>query len=152
MAVTPADALLPFSTALGAFVLIWVTILKALAFAGGWSKLAARYPDSGLRPPSRSLWMQSAKVGWVGYNNCLTLGVGPEGLHLAVWPLFRAGHPPLLIPWDEVASIRPKKIFFMKMFELQVGRGDTVVVSIGRRAGEAAGAYLTGRFPVSTTR
>jgi hypothetical protein len=36
------------------------------------------------------------------YGNCLTVGGNPQGLYLAVAPLFRFRQPPLLIPWEEV--------------------------------------------------
>ena len=47
-----------------------------------------------------------------GYGNCLTVGSSPHGLYLAMMLLFRFGHPPLLIPWDEITVSRQTFVFF----------------------------------------
>ena len=41
---------------------------------------------------------------WVGYKGALKVGTAPQGLYLAVWPILRLGHPPLLIPWAEISG------------------------------------------------
>ena len=65
--------------------------------------------------------MQSGKVGVVNYRSCLTIRVAEDGLFLAVFPLFRAGHPPLFIPWSEFTMLRQKKILFWRFAEVSVG-------------------------------
>jgi hypothetical protein len=35
---------------------------------------------------------------YVHFGNCLTTGADQSGLYLTVFPIFRIGHPPLLIP------------------------------------------------------
>ncbi len=41
---------------------------------------------------------------WHGVKSGLHLGVGHEGLHLAVMLLFRIGFPPLLVPWHDIST------------------------------------------------
>ncbi|MDD5409604.1 MAG: hypothetical protein PHC71_05905 [Candidatus Omnitrophica bacterium] len=53
----------------------------------------------------------------MGYRNCLTIGVSPEGFYLAILFLFRIGHPPMFIPWKEIKIKRKKIIFGFKMLE-----------------------------------
>ena len=56
-----------------------------------------------------------------GYGNCLTLGCNPQGLYLAIMPLFRFRHPPLLIPWDEIKISRTRILFF-RYVRFELGR------------------------------
>ena len=36
------------------------------------------------------------------YENCVTLKITDQGLHLSLIFIFRIGHPPLLVPWEEI--------------------------------------------------
>ena len=49
------------------------------------------------------------------YGGCLTVGVNKRGLYLAVWFLFRLGHPPLVIPWHDIAMTERKKFFIQQV-------------------------------------
>jgi len=46
------------------------------------------------------------------YNNILTIGADEGGLYLGVLFLFRAGHPPLYIPWREISVVERQGWFF----------------------------------------
>lgn len=52
-----------------------------------------------------------------GYHNCLTLGASQEGLYMSIMPLFRAGHPSLLIPWSQI-TIDSKNEYLGVRFKL----------------------------------
>ena len=56
-----------------------------------------------------------------GYGNCLTLRCNPKELYLAMMPLFRFKHPPLLIPWEEIA-VSQRQILFLKFVRFGLGR------------------------------
>ncbi len=44
------------------------------------------------------------------YGGCLTIVVNSEGIGLSIlWP-FRAGHPPLFIPWSEISIGQEKML------------------------------------------
>ncbi len=86
------------------FVAIWCGVVALLAVVGGWSRLAAVYRAEG--EYAGPIWyMQTARLGFTRYKGVLTAGATPEGLYLAVMPLFRIAHPPLWIPWDEIEVI-----------------------------------------------
>ena len=96
------------------FVVIWCGVIALLAGMSGWKRLARRYaaptgasPGTGSEQTFRSA---SAFLNGVRYRHCLTVTVGPEGVGLALWPLFRMGQPPLRIPWTAVRSVAPVKI------------------------------------------
>lgn len=40
-----------------------------------------------------------------GYGGCLNLAVTARGLQLSLLFIFRVGHPPLLIPWEEIKPV-----------------------------------------------
>jgi hypothetical protein len=65
----------------------------------GWTALAAKYRNDQW-PDGRTFRMQSARFNWADYNGGLTIRVCPEGLGLAIWRIFRFGHPSLFIPWS----------------------------------------------------
>jgi hypothetical protein len=94
------------------FLAIWLLVSAVIAFIGGWATLAKRFrlntPFVGQR------WAgQSGQMRWIaGYGNCLTVGCSSEGLYLAMMPLFRFRHPPLLVPWNEVGVARRRILFF----------------------------------------
>ncbi len=94
--------------------------LFVVAALGGWRRLAEFYPANDLPTGRRFLW-QSGSLGWVNYSGCLTIYSGPEGIYLAtMWP-FRAGHPPLLLPWSEIHDVRTRRILWMEEAIFEVG-------------------------------
>jgi hypothetical protein len=99
---------------------VWCALCALLAWGGGWSKLARHYRAQG-RPAGRKFWMQSARFGWVDYNNCLTILVCDDGLYLAVWPPFRFAHPPLLLPWSALHVVAVREQWWRRDVILAVG-------------------------------
>jgi hypothetical protein len=61
--------------------------------------------------------------GMTGYNGVLTLGSDAEGVYLGVMFLFRFAHPPLFIPWSDVAVEEPTRWFFFRVRKLRLGSG-----------------------------
>ncbi len=102
------------------FVGFWMAVCFLLGSISGWRDVAANYEDSNpIRHPRFK--MIRGRVGFINYNNCLTAEAAPEGLHLSVWKLFRAGHPPLLIPWDAMHNAQAKTFFFSENIHFDVG-------------------------------
>src|SRR5687767_7664706 len=98
----PADmptlfsVLLPFG-----FAVLWCGVCVFLSMVGGWRRLARAFPAR--RPPSGNRFRaQYCRVGLVNYNTCLTIYSSEVGLYFAVWPMFRAGHPPFFVPWASI--------------------------------------------------
>jgi hypothetical protein len=86
-----------------------------LARFGGWQALGKKYKSSG--PGSgRSFRFSSVALGPgrfpATYRACVAIEVGEDGIALRVLPLFRIGHPQLLIPWSAVAECKPDWFFF----------------------------------------
>ena len=93
-------------------ITLWLFVSAGISYIGGWNTLAKRF---WFRTPFLGeKWRgQSGQMRWIaGYGNCLTLGCDDQGLYLAIMPLFRFRHPPLLIPWDEIKISRTRILFF----------------------------------------
>lgn len=73
-------------------------LLFLIAHLGSWARLAEHYPAH-YPPDGRAYYLESARVGWIGYNNGLILRLAAEGLYVAMPPFLNFGHRPLLIPW-----------------------------------------------------
>lgn len=80
--------------------LFWLLVVNLIALASGWKLLAKRFRPQLPFPGPVWKW-QSAMLRGARYNGSLNIGADPMGMFLAVMPIFRAGHPPLLIPWIE---------------------------------------------------
>ncbi len=106
------------------FVGFWMGVCWILALAGGWRALAGRYRVEGeLRAPSRRT---SGMVGLVSYNGVLDLSASNLGLDVRVMSLFRAGHPPLRIPWADIRVEDESAGLFGSQTKLRLG-GRTVL-------------------------
>jgi hypothetical protein len=93
---------------------VWPATMWLLSRAGGWSVLALRFRDRDARPEGAALHMQWVRLGWVGYNGCVTVRISERGLRLSLWPGFDLFHPPLLIPWSELRDAREGRIWFVR--------------------------------------
>ena len=125
------------------FPAFWCAVVKLISVAGGWSRLATRYPAS--EPALDHRWpMQSGRFGGLGnYRNVLTVGVGPEGLFLDVMALFRVGHAPLLVPWEDVEVLPDESLFFLSVTPVRIGADGTTLRLYGD-VGKAVRGYREG--------
>lgn len=102
-----SETLLLLPILLFGFIGIWIFVCFLLAQLSGWSRLAVYY-----RTPTdfsgRKWEFQTGRLRWARYRGCLTIGTNSEYLYLAVFPLFRVGHPPLLIPWSDITTSEHK--------------------------------------------
>ena len=103
------------------FPILWCGVSFMLAQISGWSRLAARFRTADA-PEGRALFMQPGRIGAVRYSSCLTVHVAERGMYLAVFPLWRVGHPRLFIPWAEFHNLRRTRSMFCDFVEAAVGR------------------------------
>jgi len=72
-------------------------------------------------------------MGWANYGGVLTIGADKSGLFMVPFFVFRAGHPPLLIPWTEITATRKTRRFFfvfLDFVELRLGRLEGIPLTI----------------------
>lgn len=93
-------------------VATWIFAMWIASRASGWHRAARRFGNPGpFASVGNGVRFASAQIGWGNYSGALDLRVSPSGLYLAPIPFFRAFHPPLFIPWNEIEvppSPRPK--------------------------------------------
>jgi hypothetical protein len=87
-------------TAPFALVGFWMGVCWLLGAVAGWRGLASRYRTS--EPAPLGAESMSGMLGLISYNGVLEVGLAENGLDLRVMKLFRAGHPPLRIPWAAI--------------------------------------------------
>lgn len=105
-----------------ALPVFFMGITSLLGLLSGWASLARYRAAAPSQPPLHRQYLISGSVGWVSYNSVLSLSLYPDSLYLAVMPLFRAGHPCLLIPREEIQNARPGKTWFgLATYTFQVG-------------------------------
>jgi hypothetical protein len=127
------------------FPLFWSAICLVIARVGGWSQVASEYRQGDA--PDGARWrFQSGQFGWANYNNCLTVGAGARGIHFGVFFLFRPGHPPFEVPWEEI-SVTEGTFLFRHYVELRFRRASGVRVRLRKRLGDRLQAEAGGRWP-----
>lgn len=87
------------------FIGIWSGVCYLIAAIGGWQGLARKYETAKDTPVDQKFTGQYGKFGLSNYKYTLTVGFSSNGLFFANNPLFRIGHPPMLIPWSTVKLI-----------------------------------------------
>lgn len=145
----PFHLTLPAAVALIGFVAVSVLIGSAMAAAGGWRALAGRYPAP-ITPPAReerhrftSMRTAGGAIGVARYESCVTVGISPLGISLALWAPFRLFHPSLLLPWDAVETWRAFEVYGRHWTEIIVRGGGKVTVY--GRAAQAISRWATQR-------
>lgn len=118
------------------FVAGWLLVSVLLSAMGGWRALAQQYA-AGERFSGKRFHFRSAQLGgFVNYSACLTLGASAQGLYLAVLPLFRMGHPPLIIPWADVTA-REARSWLFSAIELESNKVPGTTVRLSARLAQA---------------
>lgn len=130
---------------------LWLLVSAIISYVGGWTALA-----KGFRLKSSFVgerWTgQSGQMRWLSsYGNCLTSGCNPEGLCLATMPLFRFRHPPLLIPWQEIAISR-RQILFLHFVRFGLGREADIPLYVAAKLAEKLRRAAGGHWPTDRVR
>ncbi|MBA4850913.1 hypothetical protein [Emticicia sp. BO119] len=112
----------------GAFIVVvfWVALLKMIAHLSGWDNLKNTY-ETTYTHNEINYFGVSGKVGKFYYNRILNVSLSEAGLFLSVSPLFRFGHPFLLIPWSDIKNIHEKgKTLFCEVNGIQIGLSNKI--------------------------
>lgn len=87
------------------FIGMWSGVCYLIGAIGGWQSLARKYETAKDTPLDQKFTSEYGKFGVSNYKYTLTVGFSKSGLFFANNPLFRIGHPPMLIPWSAVRII-----------------------------------------------
>jgi hypothetical protein len=80
---------------------LWVMYVLSLS-ARGWRGLAVEYESEGGPAEGEIFRPGRTMVGSALYGFGVFFAITPDGLRLWTFPMFRPGHPPLLVPWADI--------------------------------------------------
>ncbi len=103
------------------FPFVWCFVSFVLSFVGGWHELARRHPAGPKPKDGVDYPMCSGRTGEFGasYKGCLNVTIAREGLYMVPLFLFRAFHPPLLLPWSCVAGMEERQFLLTRALEVR---------------------------------
>lgn len=118
------------------FVALWCVIGCLASIMSGWHVLSRRftkqsnpYGDTRTAGPfSYGIYMRF----WAHYGGVVRLAAASDALYASVIFLFRVGHPPLRIPWDEIRFSRTVRFFFPYVV-LTLGNQEQIPMRIPQR-------------------
>jgi hypothetical protein len=103
----------------------------------GWRVLAERYPLRGAAPAPRTRLGYGVFRGWIGYNGGLVLGADARGLYVSAMPVVLAPwHPPIFIPWPEIAEFRARRIMWSRCYGIRLRGAPEVDFALRQRTFE----------------
>jgi hypothetical protein len=104
-----------------ALVAVWAAVLPFASCFGGWRRLAEEFAAKA--GTSGRIVLGSAAIRYgAHYGGVIRLDCRTTGLVLSVRWLFRLAHPPLLIPWSQVAAEPTKLLWIFPAMRLELGR------------------------------
>jgi hypothetical protein len=125
-------AWLIYASAAAYLLVLWCVICVGVSVAGGWRNLARHYPAR--QPPAGTRYpTQRVRVGPVQYYGWATIHASPGGIHIALWPVLRLGHPPIFIPEDEIYRAKVRRVLGWETVVFDVGSPAIAVMELPRR-------------------
>ena len=117
-------------------VALWWVSMSLAGLLTGWSALARRfrresepYGDGKTAGPFfYTVYMRY----WTHYSSVIRLTAAADALYVSVLFPFRAGHPPLRIPWNEIQFARTKR-FLRTYIVLTLGNEERIPMRIPQR-------------------
>jgi hypothetical protein len=100
------------------FPVMWIGVVWLIS-RFGWAELANfwRTTETSTGMPFSSA---SGRIGGARYNHVLQIWLDDQGLFLEPIWLFRIGHERLLIPWEDVLSMKPSQILWQSGVRLEL--------------------------------
>jgi hypothetical protein len=124
------------------FVAVWVLALTFSSALSGWFTLANHFrsdldPTGETRTAAPFFFTVYFRY-WTHYSGIVRLTTAADGLYLSVFFLFRPGHPPLRIPWNEIQFSQTRR-FFQSYIVLTLGNEEQIPLRISQRLASLLG-------------
>jgi hypothetical protein len=120
---------------------VWALVVPLAAWFGGWRRLAEEFAA---QPDMRGrilLGTATMRYG-ANYGHVIRLDCLPNGLVLSAAWLIRLAHPPLFIPWTQVAAEPIKVPWIFPAMRLELGRDAQIPLTFyNREARELVARY-----------
>jgi hypothetical protein len=128
----------------------WCLITFLIGALSGWLTLARKFRAENDFDGEKFHFCSAYMRFFSHYGNVLTFGADLSGLYLSIFPMFRAGHPPLLIPWSEIKVIRGETGFLLKRRKLLLGREESIPLSISPSLTESLHRLAGPAWPIES--
>ncbi|MCA9917630.1 MAG: hypothetical protein KC445_06725 [Anaerolineales bacterium] len=127
------------------FPLFWSVIVYLISRLGGWGSMAESYPYHEPRA-AECFSMQSAIVRLtLSYKNVLKVCADEEGVYFSMLFLFRPGHSPFFVPWEEITGTK-KLYLFYPVVELRFQRTPNLPFRLYKRTADRLVGVANGRW------
>ena len=103
------------------FTALWIGITLLMSFIGGWGRVAKVYAATERPDGGAELKNVTGMFGVARYKFVLTVITTDAGIYIENRKVFRAGHPPLFIPFPAISNARTQTLFFWEYVAFQVG-------------------------------
>lgn len=118
-------------------VFVWMSACFLIGVFSGWHALSGRFraqsePYGGNARSAGPFFYTIYMRFWGHYSSSVRITAGGDGLYLSVLFLFRAGHPPLRIPWEEIQFGRTR-FFWRRYIVLTLGAQERIPLRISER-------------------
>ena len=127
------------------FPLFWSVIVFLLSRLGGWGSMAEAYPSREPRS-AQCFSLQSAILRFTtNYRGVLKICADEEGVYFSVLFLFRPGHTPFFVPWEEISGTK-KNYFIINMVELRFQRTPNIPIRLYKPMADRLVSVANGRW------
>ncbi len=131
----------PFSPLLAAilFPIGWFLIMHWISILGGWRRFAEVYASesefAGTKKYFQSALLHHIPLLPASYSNMISIGANQSGVYFGVLILFRPGHEPFFIPFEELEGQERRFLFVFRYVTLRAQRTPEVAISVNQKLG-----------------
>ena len=127
------------------FPLFWSGVVFFISRLGGWGSMAEAYTYH--EPHSAQCFSGQSAILRLSssYRGVLKICADDEGLYFSVMFLFRPGHSPFFVPWEEVRGTR-KTYFFFPIVDLRFQRTPDIPFRLYKHTADKLVAVANGRW------
>jgi len=126
----------------------WVLICYSSSALTGWYRLSQRFTaEQEPNGPAKSAgpFFYAVYMRWWSHYSCIVrITAAEDALYLSVASIYRPGHPPLAIPWSEIA-VGIENHFLRTYINLRLGRSEQIPLRLSESVANQLGLYQ--RFP-----
>lgn len=118
------------------FVALWCAICYLVSLMSGWLALSRRFraqsePYGDVRTAGPLFYSVYARF-WSHYGGVIRMTAAPDALYLSMLFLFRPGHAPLCIPWEQIEISRTRR-FLRDYVLMTLGSEERIPFRISER-------------------
>ncbi|MDE3149709.1 MAG: hypothetical protein KGL37_09595 [Acidobacteriota bacterium] len=134
------------------FVALWCFVCFIISVISGWFALCRRFraksePLGEIRSAGPLFYTVYMRF-WGHYSGVIRLRAAGDAHFLSVLFPFRIGHPPLCIPWKEIALSRTKRLW-RRYVVLMLGEQELIPMRISERMARNLG--ILEKVPIEST-